>query len=450
MEEIKNKINISFKQLFNLKIHPFFNDIKKVNKISKNYLEYQKSISNNKIPYQKNEIPKEISVKEKDQKILSDNKLKNLNKKLKEGISFNKILQIVANISNYLIKSNISNYNKLYEKLKNDTDKINICIIGAGPIGLFLAIYLDKYYNSGTLNSYPKVNIIVFDNRIDKSKFRKPYSRHRPFSTSSSYLSMVLPKLYCYQKTKDYLSLNIYVLEYMLLTKLKLEYDIPIIFEDYDWKEYKDIFNKANIDVVFDCTGGKLQPDIFKNIDTKWISSIKKVNKQVKKQLVVNKKENLVHLVDHPVDKKFKKNHFYGSLMVYDNKLNFINKFDIDINESADLKLLNQIKKKYFTFDNTLKIVSNFKDELDRNFLNTILNNYKNDYQDKIFKFDIWSIYIRHCIQPSEIFKVNNKKILYIGAGDSIFHSHFITGAGLNRTIGFAVKCANLLTLLKN
>ena len=147
MEEIKNKINISFKQLFNLKIHPFFND-KKVN-ISKNYLEYQKSISNNKIPYQKNEIPKEISVKEKDQKILSDNKLKNLNKKLKEGISFNKILQIVANISNYLIKSNISNYNKLYEKLKNDTDKINICIIGAGP--QVIAIYLDKYYNSGTL-----------------------------------------------------------------------------------------------------------------------------------------------------------------------------------------------------------------------------------------------------------------------------------------------------------
>ena len=118
MEEIKNKINISFNQLFNLKIHPFFNDIKKVNKISNNYLEYQKSISNKKIPYQKNEIPKEISVKEKDQKILSDSKLKNLNKKLKEGISFNKILQIVANISNYLIKSNISNYNKLYEKLK--------------------------------------------------------------------------------------------------------------------------------------------------------------------------------------------------------------------------------------------------------------------------------------------------------------------------------------------
>ena len=68
----------------------------------------------------------------------------------------------------------------------------------------------------------------------------------------------------------------------LLLTKLKLEYDIPIIFTNYDWKEYKDIFNKANIDVVFDCTGGKLQPDIFKNIDTKWISSIKKVNKQVK------------------------------------------------------------------------------------------------------------------------------------------------------------------------
>ena len=66
-----------------------------------------------------------------------------------------------------------------------------------------------------------------------------------------------------------------------------------------------------------------------------------------------------------------------------------------------------------------------------------------------IFYFDIWSIYIRHAIQASEIVKIGNYKLLYIGAGDTLFHSHFITGAGLNRILNFSVKCANLIGSLK-
>ena len=43
---------------------------------------------------------------------------------------------------------------------------------------------------------------------------------------------------------------------------------------------------------------------------------------------------------------------------------------------------------------------------------------------------------------------VNKRKILFIGAGDTIFHSHFITGSGLNRIFDFTVKCANQLDKL--
>ena len=67
-------------------------------------------------------------------------------------------------------------------------------------------------------------------------------------------------------------------------------------------------------------------------------------------------------------------------------------------------------------------------------------------YKKYIFSFDIWAIYIRHIIQPSEVFKVNNKQILYVAAGDTVFHSHFVIGAGLNRTINFSVKCANFIS----
>lgn len=450
MEQIKSKINNSFYQLFSMKNHPFFRDIEKVNKISDNFIEYKKGIINKTLNYKKTKLPNNENIKINYKKELTNNNLKKLNKQIDSVMSYNKILKIVASISSYLIKSNVTNYNNLYKKFKQDKNKINICIIGAGPTGLFLAIYLHKYYNEGSLNHSPKVNILIFDNRIDKSKFRKPYSRHRPFSTSSNYLSFVLPKLYCYQKNKDYLFLNIYVLEYMLFSKVKLDYNIPFIFEDYDWNEYKNIFDQANIDVVFDCTGSKLKTDIFKNINTSWLNKINKVNKKIKKQLAVNKDQNLVHLIDYPKDKKFKKNHFYGSMMVYDNKMNFINKFDIDINDSSDLKLLSKLKKKYYNYENTMNILSNFKDKTERNFLYNILLKYKEVFKNHLFIFDIWAIYIRHCIQPCEIFKVSNKKILYIGAGDTIFHSHFITGAGLNRTLTFGIKCANLLTLLKD
>ena len=52
---------------------------------------------------------------------------------------------------------------------------------------------------------------------------------------------------------------------------------------------------------------------------------------------------------------------------------------------------------------------------------------------------------MRHQIKISDTFIVNKRKILLIGAGDTIFHSHFLTGSGLNRIFDFTVKCANQL-----
>ena len=451
MDEIKNKINYSFTHLFNMPKHPFFMDLRRVNKISKNYIEYQNSFVKNKIPYKKTTLPNEENVITEKKKELSNIKLINFNKQLKVNNSYPTILKIVSQISKYLIKSNVSNYEKLYNSFKKDSNKINIAIIGAGPVGLFLSIYLQIYYNKGSLNNYPKVNIVVFDNRIEKSKFRKPYSRYRPFSTSSDFLPIALPKLYCYQKNEQNLYLNIYLLEYMLFAKARLKFNIPFIFEDYKWNDYKNIFEKADIDVMFDCTGGRLDHNIFKNINIDWLKNISKIDRNIMKQLNINRNENLVKLIDYPKDKKFKKNHFYGSLVIYDKELNFVNKVDIDINDSSDLIILSNVKKKYYSFENTLKIISNFKDNTCRNFLNTMLlkNKNKDNYNNYLFSFDVWEIYIRHCIQPCEIFKVNKKNILYIGAGDTIFHSHFITGAGLNRTLNFSIKCANIITLLK-
>ena len=57
---------------------------------------------------------------------------------------------------------------------------------------------------------------------------------------------------------------------------------------------------------------------------------------------------------------------------------------------------------------------------------------------------------MRHQIKISDTFNVGKRKILLIGAGDTIFHSHFVTGAGLNRIFDFTVKIANQLDRLHN
>ena len=91
-------------------------------------------------------------------------------------------------------------------------------IIGSGPIGLYLANYLFLYYNNTAMNNSPRVNIVMFDNRIKKQGFRKPYNRQRTFVTSSAYLNLVIPKIYCWNNSIDKLCVNIFMLEYILYT----------------------------------------------------------------------------------------------------------------------------------------------------------------------------------------------------------------------------------------
>jgi hypothetical protein len=107
-----------------------------------------------------------------------------------------------------------------------------------------------------------------------------------------------------------------------------------------------------------------------------------------------------------------------------------------------DLMYLNMIKSKYFDHETTIKLIKGLSDDNTRNFLYTMIHN---DYNNYLFSFDVWGIYIRHAIKISDVFTVNKRKVLLIGAGDTIFHSHFITGAGLNRILDFTVKCANML-----
>lgn len=449
MEKISNRINKMFENLFKTKdnMHLFFKDIEHSEKHAIKYRNNMKTIIKKTIPYKKQKNIPEGKIIEPEYKILEKEQLYQLDMEINNIMNYMKILNIVSIMSQYLIKSNVENENNLYNKISKETDKINIMIIGSGPVGLFLACYLSLYYNRTNLNSEPRVNIVLFDSRIDKAGFRKPYNRQRLFSTSSKYLNLIIPKIYCWneKENKDYIMVNIFMLEYVLYMIAIIDYNIPMIYNDYSWEDYKNIINKGHFDVVFDCSGGRLQHDAISNINIDWLKNINLSSKKLNRELHIDIDKNLVLLSN---DSKHIINYFYGSLTFHynDKTLTFFDKVDIDIMNKDDLMYLNLLKNKYYTLNETINIIKGITDKTTRNFLYNVLNK---KYTNFLVKIDVWQVYMRHAIKISDVFTVNKRKILYIGAGDTIFHSHFITGAGLNRIFDFTVKCANILEQIK-
>lgn len=448
MEKISNNINLLFKKLFFVKNkHPFLDDLERVNEINKKFINYQKKIIKKKIKYDADiEIPesKNIEINKKKQEF-NIKVLKSLASELKKSNNYKRILFLVNKLYNQNIPSNVAKINFSEYKKSN---RINVAIVGSGPIGLFLACYLEKFYNTSYgLNDQPKINIVVFDNRIVDSGIRKPYLRKRPFAFSSSFFSYILPKVFTWNDNQEkFLLLSIYILEYIMFAKAYYEFEIPFIFNKYSWDEFCSIFKKGDFKIVFDCTGGRLNPPIFKDVNTSWVKKILKSNKDFNFEII--KEKNIVKLKTDTDN--FTDNYYYGSLYVQElvnNKYIYKDKIDLDIHNFHDLKLFIKLKDKHFEFNDILLICKNIKSDHQRNYLYNLVTTEFHD-KDYIFSFDLFNTYIRHSIEISKVVNYNNHKFLYIASGDTIFHSHFIVGAGMNRTITFAVKCANFITYL--
>ena len=447
MDNISKRINNMFQTLFKEEIHPFFKDLRKVYKTAQTYRDHMMQYIKQDIPYESiKTIPEGITI-EPQYKVLDIDTLQDLDKEISNIMNHKKILKIVSMMSQYIIQSNVSDEEELYKRIAKE-DTINIMIIGGGPVGLFLACYLHLYYNDTKMNSSPRVNIVMFDNRIDKAGFRKPYNRQRIFSTASTYLNLIIPKLYCWdeKENKDHIMVNIFMLEYILFMIATTHYNIKMIYNDYSWDDYKKIIDKGQFKVIFDCTGGKLKHNVIKisQLDTMWLNKLNTYDSVIKRKLDINIDDNLVVLnndSDHII------NYFYGSLSLYhnDKSFTFYNKYDIDIMNKDDLVYLNKLKGIKYDHNTAIKLLYGIKDDNTRNFLYTVMYKKNTEY---IIQFDVWGIYIRHAIKISDVFKVKNRDILMIEAGDTIFHSHFITGAGLNRIFDFTVKCANLLFMI--
>ncbi len=318
---------------------------------------------------------------------------------------------------------------------------MNVLIIGGGPNGLFLAYYLHTIYNDVYQRSNIKLNITILENRILSENVRMPFTRNRTFNICTPYLSSFFQDIFskidrgfnCLSIQIKYFELLAYIYCYMR--------DISMIHtKKYETEiELSKFVKDNNINVLFDSTGGRLK--ITPEIDIKFMNNCLSLS-------------NKLTFRNNRLEYMPTRFNYWCGVEVLDINFKSI-RFDIKPEENNITEYIFQHEIKNSDDFNHLTNILIKKEELlyllplitDTYLKKEIVFNYnycmKNE-NIKYIKMDTFTADMYHKTLVS--YKWNN--IVYVGVGDTIFHSHFLTGAGLNRTILLSVKIAHLLPLL--
>lgn len=441
MDKLEYLIEKEFKSIIKAnESHKFLNDMKLVTKKEKKYLEQQISIGKNyQLECNKNQTIESVKLQEEIKDTVNKVFIKNIYTMLQRNtIKWETIKSKLEELSYMNLISTIKSTKKLFNKMKNKKDnELNILIVGLGPSGLFMCNYLNKYYNQSS--SSIKVNILGLENRIVKEGLKKPYDRNRYFSFKSIHLSYLFRFISCWNhQDRDHYLTYVKMLENLLYV-LAFVNKIPMMFTEKfsEWSDIKKLSKELKIDLLFDATGHRLNPPIFSKIKN-WLGEKKIENSSFK--IDVSLKNNLAVL---KWKKSFPKYKYYISLQTL--KCNKpIHYSDIVIVNQDDLELGKEFHNKILNEANIYKFISRLTNNSSRNFFNAYLTNTQ--AENRLFKINLIEIFIYHKLKICQKFD----KTLYIGTGDTIFHSHFITGAGINRTMDFIVKTIGFIPILKS
>jgi hypothetical protein len=433
MEIIQQNIEKDFRSLLVSKgYHIFIKDIQRTEKFNEDNTSDRKGSS--KIEY----IPqidiqiKNSNISKSSKQVLSKEKIEEILRLLNVNTPWKKIEAKLNRLERYNLPSTITDLKGYLKSVKND-NRLNIMIVGAGPMGLFLANYIHEYYNRSNILR-TRVNILVIENRIEKELRGKPYSRNRRFCFGSKYLSIIFKKMFCYNRNYNSHCVSIKHLENMLYIKAYFN-KIPIYYTK-KYEKWKDLLKiaKNRFNFIFDCTGGRLHPNIIKP-DAKWLNDLDIVKETKNYEIIAYPKQNIVKV---NYKKMFPKYLYYSNIEFYNRNKKYITS---DLYNITDLETLGYLEK-----FNGLTVKKNIFSSLIRGIKDDTLRNRYGRLSSKIYtvKLSLFTPNIRHVLQVS---KIINKDLMYIGLGDTIFHSHFETGSGLNRLMGFAVRIVGLLEI---
>jgi len=142
-------------------------------------------------------------------------------------------------------------------------DTLNVVIIGAGPVGLFLASALTEYQRRIQNSAKHNVKVVVFESRLVQSGQKKLYSRDWMTDISRNFMdgtlnpriTDILSGLFDTEDSHRRISLPINALETLMLLSTRLD-GAKFVFDDYHNYSYQ-LQSIPNL-VVFDATGHRL------------------------------------------------------------------------------------------------------------------------------------------------------------------------------------------------
>lgn len=348
----------------------------------------------------------------------------------------------------YNLPSTIPNLNKFKSKTTKPKT-LNILIAGAGPVGLFNALYLHHTYNLNPISD-TYVNILVVDNRIAKEGIKLPYSRTTQFGFDLSIFQEFIKQIFCWEDKKCSWAINpkctdarhfdyiIFLENLLFLTAHYLK--IPMFFtkkiETFD--KLKQFANHQNIDFIFDCSGGRLKANFKNNI------FVKTNYKFTKGKYNITLHNNLYRL--HINKKLYTQTNFVIQLLDYKYKpLLFGNIFSLNYN-SEDEKLVQFCSNKCFTIKKYIDISQHFRDNKIRYLLPYIMYEYGYGFNKikyiKVTPFDSSSRHLPYCA-----IKINNK-MSYIALGDTLGNSDFGIKFGMNASVLLSKYICNSISMI--
>jgi len=115
-----------------------------------------------------------------------------------------------------------------------------VLILGAGPVGLFTALYLQLHI--------PDVAVLLADRRVQKEGVRRPYDRQTMFGIDVEQVSAVFPQFGRWAKGRHFDF--IFFLENLLFVAAFAR-GVPVCFTS------SDLVAELDPSLVFDCTGGR-------------------------------------------------------------------------------------------------------------------------------------------------------------------------------------------------